>query len=164
MRGLPFRGPPQRPQRRRTFRISISSAAALMALLVAAGFTTRGELNDCLLREAVGYRHLELMAKSVLDAVDFELLRAGACQDTGRPWTRLEAHVGEWPHRKVAKRYFIRRGWSEGPGGLVSPDGSYRVETSTARAGDGSDQSYVTVTFSEVADQAQWAGGQGSEE
>ena len=113
--------------------------------------------GSCQEQEAIGYKELEAAARSALAEVDFSLARIGACEDTGKPWTRVQATVRGWPNRGVANRYFEKLGWSAGNSEFTSPDGAYRASNSTARDQGVSPTPFVTVTFYEVADQAVYA-------
>jgi len=99
---------------------------------------------------------MKAAAQTVLAGVDFSLRRTGACEDTGRPWSRLEATVKDWNSRKTANQYFAERGWTRDDAGFLSPNGAYRVNAATSRDADGT-ESFVTLEFSEVADEAEWA-------
>jgi hypothetical protein len=99
---------------------------------------------------------MEAAVQTVLVGVDFSLRRAGSCEDTGRPWSRLEATVRDWSSRKTANRYFAEKGWTRDHAGFLSPNGDYRVNAATARDAD-STESFVSLEFSEVEDKAEWA-------
>jgi hypothetical protein len=136
----------------------IAAAVGVLALTAAAvGYSIVDLIPDtCLEREADGYPQLEDSARTALDGVDFSLHRAGACEDTGKPWTRGEATVYEWPTRTIANRHFRALGWTVGGRGLTSPDGLYRASNSITTDVTGQ---YVTVAFEEVADETEFTGG-----
>ncbi len=128
--------------------------AALLSAV--AGCTSLGESQSglsCEAREAIGYQQMEAMAESTtLMGVRHSLERVGACEDTGSPRTVLQATVDEWRTRAVANRYFELYGWVSVDGGLISPDGAYRVSNAASKDEEVSSHLFVTVQFVEVAD------------
>ena len=134
-------------------------AGALILGSLVACTASEADGDSCLEREAVGYLRMESEVAEVFRDVDDVPTRVGSCADTGRPWTRLQATVEEWSRRKIAIRYFARRGWAKDERGFVSHDGAYRMEASKSKGAGKTDKPYVTVTFEEIADEAEWTRG-----
>lgn len=136
--------------------------AVICACVLVSSCTEDAEVRDvkaCAAQEAVGYADMEAEARSVLDGVDFSLAKAGSCEDTGRPWSRLTATVVEWRGRHAANRHLVIKGWVRAERGFLSPDGAYRADTTTARDSTLAAESFVLVTFEEVVDEQGWVGG-----
>ncbi|HET9421133.1 MAG TPA: hypothetical protein VFO49_08345 [Nocardioides sp.] len=133
-----------------------TALGVIVMLACLAACTAQADGDSCLEREAVGYLAMERAAEELLSEVDFTLTRVGKCEDTGSPWTILQARVEDWPYRKTAFAYLDRHGWAEGDAGRVSPDGAYQVNASRVRD---EDQTFVILTFREIADEAEWAEG-----
>lgn len=139
-------------------RVRLGCLGAALLVFASLSSSCGGEpLDACAAREAVGYPDMEAAAQTVLAGIDFSLRRAGSCEETGRPWSRLEATVKDWSNRNTANRYFAEKGWTRDDAGLLSPNGAYRLNIATARDAD-STESFVSLEFSEVADEADWAG------
>src|SRR5262245_37825271 len=130
---------------------STSRMSGWLALGVAAvGLNACAVGESCLEREAVGYREMQVMARSAIAGVDLILERVSSCEESGDPVTVVRATIKDWPGRKVAHRFLERRGWVryDGPGSHESPDGAYYASASTGwRAGE--PKSFASITFFE---------------
>lgn len=137
----------------------ILAIVAVAGLSVVAGCTSGDEnAQDCQERESIGYEGLATAANDALRGVEFTLSPTGACEDTGKPWTKAQATVLEWPNRHVGNRFFQQLGWSESARGYISPDGQYRASNVTGRDDALTSESFVIVEFEEVADEAEFSG------
>ena len=138
-------------------RMLVTVAVAGLSLL--AGCSSDDEnARACQERESIGYEGLASAANDALRGVEFTLSSTGACEDTGKPWTRAQAMVLEWPDRHVGNRFFQQRGWFESDRGFISPDGRYRASNVSARDDALTSESFVIVEFEEVADEAEFSG------
>lgn len=131
---------------------------AIVGMPLLASCSNDNDDASCLERESIGYEGLATAADDALRGVEFTLSSTGACEETGKPWTKARATVLEWPDRDVGNQFFQQRGWTETDRGFISPDGLYRASNVTAQDDAQASGSFVMVEFEEIADEAEYSG------
>lgn len=130
---------------------------AVVGLPLLAGCSNAEDNASCPERESVGDEGLAT-ADDALRGVEFTLSATGACEETGRPWTKAQATVLAWPDREVGNQFVRQLGWAETDRGFISPDGRHRASNVPAQDGAQASGSFVIVEVEEVADEAEYGG------